>query len=184
MEDKTINNYILSNNELDLKQIVEDYSNYIYTIIRNMTNNLLKDEDIEELISDVLFAVWKNKEKIAEDLELKPYIAGITKNIVKNKLRSINHSCKIDETIDENIKDTSNLEEIFCRKQQMKEINKALDKMNKNDKEIFIAFYCYGKKSKKIAEEMNLTEANINTKLHRIKKKLKKVLDKGGNLYE
>ena len=31
---------------------------------------------------------------------------------------------------------------------------------------------------------MNSTESNINTKLHRIKKKLKKVLEKGGDSYE
>lgn len=184
MEDKTIVRYLLDNNELDLKQIVEDYSNYIYTIIRNMTNNLLKEEDTEELISDVLFAVWKNKERIEKDLELKPYIAGITKNIVKNKLRSVNSTYKIEETIDDDVKDTSNLEEIFCRKEQMKEVNKELDKMKKKDKEIFISFYCYGKKSKEIAEELNSTESNINTKLHRIKKKLKKALDKRGDSYE
>ena len=64
MDVKTINNYVLDNNELDLEQIIEDYSNYIYIIIRNMTSNLLHEEDIEELISDVLFVVWKNKEKI------------------------------------------------------------------------------------------------------------------------
>lgn len=184
MEDKTINKYILDNYELNLKQIVEDYSNYIYTIIKNMSNNLLKEEDTEELISDVLFAVWKNKEKVEKHLELKPYIAGITKNVVKNKLRSSNPTYEIDDSIYDNLQDTSNLEEILCRKEQMKEINKELDKMKKNDKEIFISFYCYGKKSKKIAEELNLTESNINTKLHRIKKKLKKALDKRGNLYE
>lgn len=184
MEDKTISKYILDNNELDLKQIVDDYSNYIYTIIKNMTNGLLKEEDVEELISDVLLAVWKNKERIEKNLELKPYIAGITKNIVKNKLRSISPMYKIEDNIDDDVKDISNLEEIICEKEQMKEINKALNKMKKKDKEIFIAFYCYGKKSKKIAEEMNSTESNINTKLHRIKKKLIKILGKGGIEYE
>ena len=97
MEDKTISKYILDNNELDLKQIVDDYSNYIYTIIKNMTNGLLKEEDVEELISDVLLAVWKNKRKNRKNLELKPYIAGITKNIVKNKLRSISPMYKIED---------------------------------------------------------------------------------------
>ena len=72
MDVKTINNYVLDNNELDLEQIIEDYSNYIYIIIRNMTSNLLHEEDIEELISDVLFVVWKNKEKIEKGLDLKP----------------------------------------------------------------------------------------------------------------
>ncbi len=70
MEDKTISKYILDNNELDLKQIVDDYSNYIYTIIKNMTNGLLKEEDVEELISDVLLAVWKNKRKNRKKLRI------------------------------------------------------------------------------------------------------------------
>ena len=152
MEEKTINKYLLTNNELNLKQIIEDYSNYIYTIIKNITNNLLIEEDIEELISDVLFAVYKNKDRIKKDLELKPYIAGITKNVVKNKLRRINPMYKIESSIDENVKDSINLEEILCEKEEMKEINKELNKMKKKDKEIFISFYCYGKKSKEIPD--------------------------------
>lgn len=181
MEFKTITDYILNNDELDLEQIIADYSNYIYMIIKNMTSILLSEEDVEELISDVIFVVWKNKEKIERDLELKPYISGITKNVVKNKLRSIK---LVDSIVEESVKDDVNLDDILYRREQMKAIDNELNKMGRINKRIFVLFYCYGRKSKEIAEKLNLTESNVNTKLHRIKRKLKKILDKRGSEYE
>ena len=181
MDVKTINNYVLDNNELDLEQIIEDYSNYIYIIIRNMTSNLLHEEDIEELISDVLFVVWKNKEKIEKGLDLKPYIAGITKNVVKNRLRSIKLT---DTLIEENVIVDIDLDDTLYTREQMRIINNGLNKMGKKDKDIFTLFYCYGMKSREIAGMLNMTESNVNTKLHRIKKKLIKILGKGGIEYE
>ena len=146
MDVKTINNYVLDNNELDLEQIIEDYSNYIYIIIRNMTSNLLHEEDIEELISDVI--------KLTDTL------------------------------IEENVRADIDLDDTLYTREQMRIINNGLDRMGKKDKDIFKLFYCYGMKSREIAEMLNLTESNVNTKLHRIKKKLIKILGKGGIEYE
>ena len=53
---------------------------------------------------------------------------------------------KIEDNIDDDVKDISNLEEIICEKEQMKEINKALNKMKKKDKEIFYSFLLLWKK--------------------------------------
>lgn len=81
---KLINDYI-QDNELDLDKIIEDYSNYVYTIINNMVGNNLSLEDKEEIISDTFFIIWKNKSN--NILKLDAYIAGITRNLIKEKLR-------------------------------------------------------------------------------------------------
>lgn len=56
-------------------------------ITKNGASIYITDEDNEEIISDVFVALWKNGRKLSEGTELKPYIAGITKNIIKNKYR-------------------------------------------------------------------------------------------------
>lgn len=177
MEEKTIQSYF-TNEKSDLKQLVEDYSKYVYTIIKNMTKEILEDEDLEELISDVFFAIWKNKEKIQKDAPLKPYIAGVTKNIAKNKLRGIHLVTTVDNETFE-ISSNISLEDEIETKEKMNIVTKELDKMG-DDKKIFIMFYSYGMKAKEIGEKLGYTEFNVSTKLHRMKKKLKSVLEERG----
>ena len=61
-----------NNNELDLEKIIDEYSRYVYKIIKNMA--ILSDEDTEEIISDTFFILWKNKEKLNEEKLLSSYI--------------------------------------------------------------------------------------------------------------
>ena len=178
MENDTIQTYI-QDDKINLEKIIEKYSNYINSIIQNMTVNLLKNEDIEELISDVLFAVWKNKDKINKEMPLKPYIAGITKNLTKNRLRDLKIKT---EEIDENISTDQTIEYIVQKKEEFLIIEEELKKYGE-DANIFIMFYYKGMKAKEIAQKLYLTEANVNVKIHRIKKKIKKALKERGYNY-
>ena len=50
-----------NNQKLDLEKIIAEYSGYVYSIIKNMTNEYLSNEDVEEIMSDTFFILWKNK---------------------------------------------------------------------------------------------------------------------------
>ena len=79
-----------NNQKLDLEKIIDEYSGYVYSIIKNMTNEYLSNEDVEEIMSDTFFILWKNKEKLEEEKLLSSYIAGIARNLIKEKTRVIN----------------------------------------------------------------------------------------------
>ena len=81
-----IKNYI-QDNELNMEKIMKIYTPYIYTIIKNK-NPSLDNEDIEEIISDVFLATWKNQSKLDKDKELSAYLVGITKNLYNKKIRN------------------------------------------------------------------------------------------------
>lgn len=182
MEEKyLIKNYMNENNNLDLAKIVNDYTNYIFMIIKNITKDILSDEDIEELISDVFLVVWKNKEKLEKDMPLKPYIAGVSKNIAKNKLRENKTSYNSLETEDE-IKSSMDVNEMLESKEEFEIISNELQKLG-DDSKIFTMFYYEGKKTKQIANILGYTEFNVSTKLHRIKKKIKQALENRGYYY-
>ena len=87
-KDREIKRYI-KNNELDLERIINEYSSYIAIIINNMASTNLSNEDKEEIISEVFFILWKNKHKLDINKSLSSYIAGITRNLVKEYLRKI-----------------------------------------------------------------------------------------------
>lgn len=182
MENKDLIKYYMNkDNTLDLEKIVNNYSNYIFSIIKNITKNIISDEDIEELISDVILVLWKNREKLEVEMSLKSYIAGVTKNIVKNKLRSLNAVCDYID-IQEDIKTSIDLEEIIESKEEFEIISNELKNIGKDSK-IFIMFYCEGRKIKEIASILGYTEFNIGTKLHRVRKKIKQALEKRGYYY-
>lgn len=179
-KDKLIHNYF-ENRELKIKEIVNEYSKYVFIVIQNFSQNILKNDDIEELISDVFLAVWKNQDKLDYNYPIKSYIAGIARNLTKNKLRSL----KIYnfEPIEENEEFyNEEIESVLESKEKFEIIEEVLEEFGEDGK-IFIMFYYQAKKSKEIARILNKSEFNINTKLHRMRKKIKLKLEERGYYY-
>ena len=173
MKDVPIYNYF-NGNTLLIENIVNDFSNYIYTVIRK-SNLKISDEDIEELVSDVVFAIWKNQDKLDINRKITPYIAGITNNLVKKKYRDTKVFDNI-EDYENNLIEDSNIELQFIENERNKGIMNQLDKLKKEDKTIFILYYFNEKSINDIANELNMTESKVKSKLFRTRKKLKKYL--------
>ena len=87
-ERKLIKDYKKDNNELDLEKIVDEYNSYIHKIIKNINYYRFSNENIEEIVADTFFIIWKNKENLDENKKLSSYIAGIVRNLVKEKRKS------------------------------------------------------------------------------------------------
>lgn len=171
-EVKNIKDYI-RNNELDLDKIVDDFSPYVKKVINNMVGDNLTYEDKEEILSDTFFILWKNRYN--DILILNSYIAGIARNLVKEKFKKLKITYNISDY--ENVIEYSNIE---LYTDERDEINKCLNKLKKIDQEIFNMFYYSCKSVKDIAKELKISEFNVTTRLYRIRKRLKKELNIGG----
>ncbi len=177
-ENKKICDYY-KNNELDLKRIIDEYSGYIYKIIENMSIQYLSKEDIEEIISDTFVVLWKNRDRLEKSKSLSPYIAGITKNLVREKSRVINIHNDIEDY--ENIIQDFFIIDMMCeQREKIAIIDKTVKNMKKIDIEIFELYYYSAMKYNEIANILNISEFSIKSKLFRIRKKIKKELLKGG----
>jgi len=163
--------------DLEFEKIVEKYNSYVYKIIFNESNNKLTKEDIEETISDVFFLLWKNYEKIDDYDKIKSYIGKIAKNTTMNKLRKSKNELSFEENVFSNGK---NEEQNYLINEQLKIVHKALGDVDSTDKRIFIMYYYENKKVKEIAKLEDIKASTIKTRLHRTRKKLKKMLEKGG----
>lgn len=169
---KEIKHYI-KNNELDLEKIINEYSSYTATIIYNMSRNSLKDEDKEEIVSEVFFILWKNKNKLNVNKYLSSYIAGITRNVVKEYLRKV----KINFNISDYENSLYNYDKIDLLDDNVEEISKIEEKlknMKKIDKTIFLDFYYSFKSIKDIAKEQKISEFSAKQRLYRIRNKIRK----------
>lgn len=177
----TLKEYI-KGNRLDIDKVVEDYYGYIYMIVKNIKSIGILEEDMEEIISDVFLALWKNHTNLTEETKIKPYLAGIAKNILKNKYRKT----KIDYPIsdyEEQLVSPYTLEIISEEREQNEMIRKSLRNMKPEEYQIFMAFYYQNKKIKEIAKKLDISESKVKVILHRLRKELKDRLKKGGYSY-
>lgn len=176
VEEKIIETYFLKN-ELNMQDIVDDYYNYIRTVIKNFPNLSIEDE--EEILSDVFFIVWKNKNVLEKESRLSPYIARITKNVIYKKYKEINSKFLYDE-FDEDFQDNFNIEELLEEKELNDCIIKNLKAVGEDEYLIFSKFYFEDKKIKDISKELGISVSSAKTKLHRTRKKVKEFLKIGG----
>ena len=167
----------IKNDELDLEKIIDEFSGYVYKIIKNMA--ILSDEDIEEIISDTFFILWRNKEKLDKEKLLGSYIAGIARNLVKEKARVIN--INVDISNYENVLQDCEMIDMICeQREKISIIEKTVKTMKEDDIFIFNCYYYSSMKISEIANILNLSEFNVKSRLYRIRKKVKKELTKGG----
>ena len=177
VKNRKIYNY-MSNNILKIEDIMNDYTNYIYTIIRNSYVNL-PDEDVEEIVLDVFLTLWNNQVKLDINKKLSSYIVGITRNLIKKKYRDYITNDNIEDYEDQLV-DLTNIELTFSENEKQKVILNELGKMKNEDKEIFIQYYYEERNIKEISKIFNISESKVKSKLFRIRKKLKKVLNRRG----
>lgn len=178
-EDNKISSF-KNGNELDIEKIINEYSNYLLKVIKNISGNYLSMEDIEEVILDVFLALWKNKDKLDEEKSIKPYIASIAHNLTKKKMTEISEDIKLTE-IEENVRQPiDDWNEIIDNKLKIKELNNILGDLSDEDYQIFTLFYYFSNKSKEIAKKLDISDMKVKTKLHRIRNKIKKKLKERG----
>ena len=168
----------MAQDKLLMEEIMGDYTNYIYTIIRNFSINLSK-EDIEEVMLDVFLTLWKNQYKLDVNKSMSAYISGITKNLIKYKYRQSKSIANI-EDYEEQLIDFDNIELILTQNEKEKIISNELDMLKREDREIFIEYYYDGKSIKEISKIYNMSESKVKSKLFRVRKRLNKVLSKRG----
>ena len=166
-----------------LKQIYEQYFSYVSAIVYSRIGIKMQREDIEEVISDVFFALWENRKKLsAEQGTIKAYLGVIARNRSINKLRKFHFSEEIMEA--EIFSEEMGVEEAFIQKEALQEIYNLVMKMKSPDKEIFMNYYAKELSIKEISTMFRLNENTVKTKLRRARKKVQNILKERGNYYE
>lgn len=179
---KTIEDY-KKDEELQIENIVKEYSGYIYTVVKNFVHDKFNDEDIEEIISDAFFILWKNQQKLHNEDKINFYLAGIAKNLIKEKIRKQKSDFPLKD-LESFIPSNIDLYENYEETAKIDIIQKSLNNLSDIDRLIFQLFYYENKKSKEIAQKLKMNEITVRSRLHRIKKYLKKELELGGYSYE
>ena len=123
-----IKDYMIDD-RIDLEKIVNEYSLYVRKIIDNSSGESLSNEDKEEIITDTFFVLWKNQDKVFSSLS--SYIAGITRNLIKEKVRKRQITYDISEF--ENIIEFSKADLFENEREEIDKIEKTFRKLSNLD---------------------------------------------------
>ena len=168
---KEIKHYIRGN-ELDLERIINEYSPYTAKVIDNMAGHGLNDEDREEIISEVFFILWKNKDRLDVNKYLSSYIAGITRNIVREYFRKNKSNLDISD-YENSLYSYDKIDILDSSIEEISKIEKKLENMKEIDREVFLDFYYSSKSIKDIAKRLKISEFSVKQRLYRIRNKIK-----------
>lgn len=181
MKEEILRDYLL-NGKIDIDKLLDNFYGYVYIIVRNGISVYLTDEDIEEIISDVFIALWRNSKILSNTTDIKSYLTGTAKNIIKNRYRKNEINFSISE-FEEKIIDKSNLEKQAEENEQNIIIKKLLKTLKREEYTAFIMFYYENRTTKEIAEKLNCSVGKVKVILHRVRKKIRKNLEDGGYVY-
>lgn len=180
MTDEQLVLQLKKKNEKAFAELIERYSGYVSTVVRNIVSDKMSESDVEEITADVFITVWKNKDRLRPET-LKAYLAAIARSLSIDRLRRLHLTLPIDELV---LDDDTDVEHSIEQRILAEAIGEALNEMEPRDKELLLRYYYFCQKISRIAAEMKLSEAACKTALHRARKKLKEKLTERGYKHE
>ena len=166
-----------------IKQCQKKYADYCYSISYGILQN---KEDAEECVNDTFLQAWDSIPPAMPE-HLKAYLGSIARNLSINRVKAQTRIKRGEGMIPLDISELSevisqpgSIWEKIDEELLMKEINGFLKEQKKLYRIVFAQKYWYLLDIKRIAELNRISESKVGSILHRMRKKLKKRLEKEG----
>ena len=156
-----------------LKWFMGKYTPYVSTIIYNIIGSSMSSADVEEVASDVFFALWESADKVNSG-SVRGYLGSIARNKAKNKFREAGFDLPLDEEL--YISEELPLEELHIEKELQAVVRREVLNMTEPDREILLRYYYYYQPIPRISREMGMSASNIKVRLHRARNTLRSTL--------
>ncbi len=160
-----------------LEEAIAQYSPYVAAIVRNIVQPPLQQEDVEEIVSDVFLRLWQNAQDVYAG-KLKAWLAAVTRNCARDRLRSLHISAKLEEDMLEIL--FPGPEEAIVQAELRQLTREAVDTMPEPDRELFMRYYYLYQKTDDIAASLGMKPATVRTRLARGRDKLRGFLSERG----
>lgn len=182
MTDEEILTLICKKNELGLSMMAEKYEKLLIYIAAGILGNHVRD--IEECVNDTYLKFWRNAENYdIKQASLSTYLKVIVRNTAINKLRDLKrhedklYSDDVSDIANAVTDHNQNIENQMVRKENVKKLNGIIASLPERDRELVIRKYFYLQSSKIIAKAMNMTVTAVDSRLSRLRTKVKNVFD-------
>lgn len=181
MDDQKIIELFFDRSELAIQSLAAKYEKLLHKVSFQILHN---DEDVAECINDTYLGVW-NAIPPARPNPLSAFVCKITRNLSLNKYRA-NTAAKRDASLDVSLEElassipTPSAEEEWNAKELGKQINRFLHTLELENRVLFVRRYWFADSVNDIAKDLRISENLASVRLKRIRKQLKKFLEKEG----
>lgn len=156
-------------------ETIESHKGIIYKVANSYCRDIA---DREDLIQEIVFQLWRSREKYNDRYAMSTWIYRIALNVSISALRKSSRKKKtfpvssqpIEWAAEEQSPEDEDLRQLQQFIGQLKELDRAL-----------ILLYLDEKSHKEMSEILGLSTTNIATKLNRIKKKLGQMFEQEKN---
>jgi len=185
MFDSALLELIKTDRNKALLHLINQYSPLVYTVVKSKISSVCTEEDIEETVSDVFSAFYKQAERV--DLSrgsIAAYLVILAKRKAVDVYRKASKNMEVSLLNDENesidLPDTFNLEDEVQKKELKKQLLSVISALGEPDTSIIIHRFYLGASTKDIACAVGLSEDNVRQRLSRALKKIEKKLKGAG----
>lgn len=182
LTDEEIVALICKKNELGLTIMAEKYEKLLVYIAAGILGNHVRD--IEECVNDTYLKFWRNAGSYdMNQASLATYLKVIVRNTAINKLRDLRrhedklHSGDVSDIANAVADQNQNIENQMVRKENVKKLNAIIENLPEKDRELMIRKYFYLQSSKVIGKAMGMTVTAVDSRLSRLRVKVKNVFD-------
>ncbi|MEG1686545.1 MAG: sigma-70 family RNA polymerase sigma factor [Angelakisella sp.] len=162
--------------------LIDRYGAYVAKILYSFLGSGLTAQDLEEIASDVFFALWQQRHRLSENKSLKGYIGAIAKNTGRKRLRSLTLVAPLPEEFDLAAEELSP-EETAELSEKRQRVLSLLAFLDKQDREIFYRYYFWEQTTGEIAKLTQLNRSTVMSKLARGRTLLKLKMGESQNEY-
>lgn len=127
-----------------------------------------RQQDLEEIAADVLLRIWQNREEL-NPATLRGFVITTARNLAIDRWRALRRQNEV-PLFDHDQEATEFLEEQVLTKVLAEQISA----MSPPDGEIFLRHHLLLETAAEIAARFELTEAAVRSRLHRMRKQLRK----------
>lgn len=171
-------------NILPVEQFIAQNRGLLYYVIRPIVG----DENlVDDCFSTVCEIIVKNYDKYdGQKGQLTAWLTRVARNgalnFVQNKKNAMTAGGEQDAAEMAQMADTRTPEDYLIQKENLEELKKALNTLDKLEANILLRKYYYMQDTRQIGAELGLSERAVEGRLYRIKKKMMKKM--GGHCHD
>lgn len=164
-----------------LEQLMDRYGSGVYGLVNRIMAGAGNAEDVEECVSDVFVAAWRRIDEYdSVKGSLRTWLLILAKYAALDARRKILRRPGADPlALEDHAASESSVEETVITKEVSSEVLAMVSALPEPDRSIVYRRYFYYESLERIAKSLGLTGKAVESRLYRIRKMFKALLNEG-----
>lgn len=160
----------------DVRALNDVYARYGPMLLGFLSARLPTRQLAEEVLQDVMLAVWDNAHKFEARSKVKTWLLVIARNRAINATRRKKLPLiDINQVFDLSSDETGPMEAVVRHEEQDK-VRAAIKKLPEGQREVLVLVFYHQLTGPEVAEVLDISEGTVKSRLHRAKENLKGLL--------